>query len=71
LLLPVTVAKNCCVLGVLVEGGTKAYAGESATLTGPAKLVMVIIASPLRDGSALLVAVSATGFVAGTEFGAR
>jgi hypothetical protein len=69
--LPVTVAKNCCVLTVPVDGGTKAYAGEMATLTGPVSLVTVIIAAPLLDGSAWLVAVSTTGFVAGAEVGAR
>ena len=34
LLLPVTVEKNCCVLTVPVDGDTKEYAGETATLTG-------------------------------------
>jgi hypothetical protein len=68
---PVTVAKNRCVLAVPVDGATKAYAGEMATLTVPTWLLMVMIAAPLRDGSAWLVAVSTTGFVAGAEAGAR
>jgi hypothetical protein len=71
LLLPVTDAKNCCMLGVPVEGATKVYVGETATLTVPDGFAIVTVATPLREGSALLVAVSATGLLAGTELGAK
>ena len=40
------------------------------TATGPAALVIWIVALPLRDGSARLVAVRTTGSVAGTDCGA-
>jgi hypothetical protein len=32
---PVTVAKNCWVLGVSVDGARKAYCGEIAMVTEP------------------------------------
>jgi hypothetical protein len=48
-----------------------AYGGEIATATGPEGATTLIVALPLRDGSAWLVAVSVTGFVAGAEAGAR
>ena len=70
---PVTVAKSCWVLSVPVETGRKAYDGEMATATGPPPdgPAMTIEAAPLCDGSAWLVAVSVTGFMAGTDDGAR
>ncbi len=40
------------------------------TATGPAGFVITIVALPLFDGSARLVAVRTTGFVAGTDCGA-
>jgi len=40
------------------------------TATGPAALVIPIVALPARDGSARLVAVKITGFVVGTDCGA-
>ena len=66
-----TAAKNCCALGVPDEGAMNAYGGEIATATGPEGATTLIVALPLRDGSAWLVAVSVTGFVAGAEAGAR
>jgi hypothetical protein len=66
-----TAAKNCSVLGVPVEGATNAYAGETVTATGPDGAAIVTVALPLLDGSAWLVTVSVTGFIAGAEFGAR
>jgi hypothetical protein len=70
LVVPVTLAKNCCVLGVAPDCGRNAYAGETVTVTGPAELATRIVAEPLRDGSALLVAVRITGFAGGTDAGA-
>jgi hypothetical protein len=69
--LPVTVAKNCLVLSVPVEGARNAYGGATVTLTGPVMTLIRIVAEPLREGSAWLVAVSVTGFVGGAEAGAR
>ena len=68
---PVTLAENCCVLSTPVEGGTNAYAGETTTATGPEGPAMRTLAVPLRDGSARLVAVRITGFVAGVDVGAK
>ena len=46
--------------------------GEIETVDGaPPATTIVIAAFALLDGSALLVAVSATGFVAGTAVGAK
>ena len=67
---PVTVAKNCRVLGVPVEGGTKAYDGETVTEMGPDCEAMVTSAAPDWEESARLVAAMVTGFAAGTEAGA-
>jgi hypothetical protein len=66
-----TAAKNCSVLGVPAEAATNAYSGEIVTATGPDGAAIVIVALPLLEGSAWLVAVSVTGFIAGAEFGAR
>jgi len=48
---PVTVAKNCCVLGAPLEAAMKAYGGEIVTATGPVAPEIWIVALPLRDGS--------------------
>ena len=69
--LPVTVAENCLVLGVPPEGGTNAYGGAIVTLTVPVVTLIKMVAAPLREGSAWLVAVSVTGFVGGADAGAR
>jgi hypothetical protein len=71
LFVPVTRAKNWRVLSVPVEAGTNAYGGAIVTLTGPVMTLIKIVAAPLRDASAWLVAVSVTGFVAGAVAGAR
>ena len=68
---PVTLAKNCCVLVLPPEAGTKAYAGEIVTPTSPDDTKIVIADIPVREGSAWLVATSATGFGDGTAAGAR
>lgn len=68
--LPVTVAKNCRVLRVPVEGAKNAYGGAIVTLTGPVMTLIRIVAVPLREGSAWLIAVSVTGFVGGADAGA-
>jgi len=67
----VTVAVNCCVLGVPVDRGTNAYVGAIATLTGPCGASMVMLALALFDGSTWLVAISVTGSIAGTVAGAK
>ena len=67
----VTLAKNCCVLSVAPDAGTNAYAGDTVTATGPEAAPIVINATPLRETSAWLVAVSTTGFIAGANAGAR
>jgi hypothetical protein len=67
---PETVAKNCSVLGIAPEGCRNAYGGEIATDTGPGRPAIVMMEAPLFDGSAWLVATSATGSAAGTEDGA-
>ena len=71
MLAPVTVAKNCCVLAVPVDGARKAYGGEIAMATEPVGTVTVISAVAVREGSARLMAVSTTGFIAGGDAGAR
>jgi len=73
LLLPVTVAVNCNWLGADdPEGGRNAVVGEIETVDGaPPATTIVIAAFALLDGSALLIAVSATGFEAGTAAGAK
>jgi len=71
LLIPVTAAKNCLVDNVPVEGGTIANRGDMAIVIGPLGPEIVTIAFPLFEGSALLVAVSTTGFVRGMDAGAR
>lgn len=68
---PDTFAKNCSLLSDPVEGDTNAYGGEISTLTDPVIPVTVISALPIFVPSARLVAVRVTGFVAGTEAGAR
>lgn len=68
---PVTVAKNCCELSVLVEGARNEYCGESVTVTEPLAPWKQISAAALRDGSEWLVAVRITGFEAGAEAGAK
>jgi len=68
---PVTVAMNCCCVSVAVEGATTAKVGEIEMATTPAGPVMMIMAMPLFVGSAALVAVTVTGFAAGTAAGAR
>lgn len=65
--LPETFAKNCCVLAPPLEGAIKAYVGEIATATGTFVPAMSMVALPLREASALLVAVRITGFVAGAD----
>jgi hypothetical protein len=67
----VTSAKNWAVLDCAPEGATNAYTGDTVTAIGPAWEAIVIIALPLWDGSALLVAATVTGFAAGTDAGAR
>jgi hypothetical protein len=67
---PVTVAKNCVVLGVPDEAGLNAYGGEIATATALDAPEIVIEAVPVREGSAWLVATSITGFGPGAEAGA-
>jgi hypothetical protein len=52
LLEPVTLAKNCCVLGEPPEAATKGYAGETATLTSPDETATVIDVAPVREASA-------------------
>jgi len=68
---PITFAKNCNVLGVPDDGATIANTGLMVTVTGPELPVTSTIAIPDLEGSALLTAVSVTGFVAGGEAGAR
>jgi hypothetical protein len=58
-------------LSVPVERGINAYDGEISTLTGPGIPAMVTSALPIFVPSARLVAVNVTGFVAGTDAGAR
>jgi hypothetical protein len=69
--LPVTLAKNCSVLGAPPEAGTNAYVGATVMLTGPDDPEIVIAAVPVREGSAWLVATSVTGLGDGTAPGAR
>jgi hypothetical protein len=71
LAVPVTVAENCCELGLLVEGARNEYCGESVTAIEPLAPWKKISAAALRDGSAWLVAVRITGLVAGAEAGAK
>jgi hypothetical protein len=59
---PVTFAKNCRVLAEPPEAATKAYGGEIVTPTSPDDAIIVIADIPVREGSALLVATSDTGF---------
>ena len=68
---PVTVAKNSSVLSTPVEGARKAYRGEITTATELAGPTMETRAVALREGSAWLMAVSTTGFVEGSDAGAR
>ena len=69
--LPATCATNCCVLGVLVEGGMNAYAGDTTTLTPPGDPKKKIVALAFRDGSAWLAAVSVTLPALGVDAGAK
>jgi hypothetical protein len=69
--LPLTCAANCCVLGVLVEGATNAYAGDTTTLTPPGEPKKKIAALAFRDGSAWLAAVSETLPALGVDAGAK
>jgi hypothetical protein len=70
--LPVTCAVNWTWLEEAPDGATNAYAGEIAIVTEPLlDDVTVTCAQPLVDRSALLVAVSVTGFDTGTVAGAR
>ena len=64
---------NCNWLGADdPEGGRNAVAGEIETVDGaPFAATTFIAAFAFFDGSALLVAVSATGFDAGTATGAK
>jgi len=72
LLVPVTVAVNCNWLGAEPDGGRNALAGETTTSDdAPPVPTILICALALRDASALLVAVSSTGFCEGTVLGAR
>ncbi|HEX4073919.1 MAG TPA: hypothetical protein VHX49_00830 [Candidatus Acidoferrales bacterium] len=68
---PVTLAKNCCVLTEPPEAGTNAYPGEIVMRTAPDDGEIVIVAAPVREGSAWLVATSVTGLGDGTVAGAR
>lgn len=52
LVVPLTVEKNCCVLAAPVVGAMNAYGGEIVTEIVAAVFVIVMIALPLRDGSA-------------------
>lgn len=72
LLVSVTLAVNCNWLGAELEGGRNALAGETATSDdAPPVPTILICALALRDASALLVAVSSTGFCEGTALGAK
>jgi len=66
-----TSAENWAVLDCAPEGERNAYSGDTVTATGPVCPAIVIIALPLWDGSALLVAATVTGFAVGTAAGAR
>jgi hypothetical protein len=69
--LPPTCATNCCVLGVPVEGGMNAYAGDTTTLTPPGDPEKKIVALAFRDDSAWLAAVSVTLPALGVDAGAK
>jgi hypothetical protein len=56
---------------MLDEGTTNANAGFTVTETAPVAPLMVTIADPLLEVSAWLVAVTGSGFTAGTLAGAR
>jgi len=67
------VARNCCESGCAPDGGKNEYGGETLTPTGPALLVIVAVADPLREASARLTAEIVTGLAPalGTADGAR
>lgn len=67
---PVTVAKNCCVLAAAPDGQMNAYDGEIVTATVELMFETEIAADALFEGSASLIAVTVTGFGAGTAAGA-
>lgn len=68
---PDTLAKNCIVLGCVLEGTTNAYSGDTDTEIGPVCVAMKTLALPVCIGSAWLVAVIDTGFTLGAAAGAR
>lgn len=68
---PVTLATKRCCESVPLEGAMNAKRGEIETDNAPVGPVMITIATPLRAGSAALVAVTVTGFEDGTAAGAR
>ena len=69
--MPATVATNCCVVSVPVDGAINVNAGAIETVGVPLDPVRMIVAVPLFVGSAWLVAVSVTGFTVGRRAGAK
>ncbi len=58
-------------LAATADGTTNAYAGRIVTSTPLVAPLIVTVADPLFDASAWLVAVTSSGFTAGTLAGAR